>query len=118
MSCHDNARTTTQQGQRLRQRPPYRVQAHALVGPGRLVHDTREMPSVFIIRLNILVPSSVWIWSGFSRRHSQSSEMDGGRRHGAFSQRTVRLVLQELARLIGVSAVSSRTLVKNAGRAA
>ena len=46
------------------------------------------------------------------------ARVDGGRRYGFFSQRTIRWVLQWLARLIAVSAVSSQTLVDNAGLAA
>ena len=34
------------------------------------------------------------------------ARVDGGRRYGSFSQRTIRLVVQWLARLIAVSAVS------------
>jgi hypothetical protein len=54
MSYHDNARTTTHQRQRIRQRrTPYRVQSQALASPGRLPHITREMPSVFAISSSI-----------------------------------------------------------------
>ena len=44
------------------------------------------------------------------------ASVDGGRRYGSFSRRTIRLVLQWLARLIAASAGLSRTLVNNAAR--